>query len=475
MGRKLTIGENDLATTHPELAAEWDFERNAPLTPQEVMAGSGTKALWICPKGHSFTAKILHRKTGSGCPVCAGQKAFVGYNDLASTHPELADEWDFERNAPLTPQEVMAGSKKKVFWLCSEGHTYERSIYERKSGYGCLFCSGNTLITGLNDLATKKPELALEWDFERNAPLTPQEVMAGSERRVFWLCPEGHSYDARLSKRNKGSGCPVCASQKVLSGFNDLATKRPDLALEWDFERNAPLTPQEVSSGVARRVFWLCPTGHSYKATVLSRAGGTGCPYCAGQKVLSGFNDLASTHPDLASEWDFERNAPLTPQEVSAGMGKRVYWNCSEGHSYQAVLLNRKNQQSGCPKCANYGYDATQSGLFYFIANKTLMARKVGITNPERKSDRLLSYGSEWKIIKTYTNEDGLLIRDLETHILRWLRKELQLPPYLGKSEMGKAGGQSETFTMDGPSDYEVIQKIEKTLTHLAENRKSPK
>ena len=466
-GTAVLSGFNDLATTNPSLAAEWDFEKNAPLTPKKVSKGSGLKIYWSCASNHSWRATVVSRAgLKRGCPYCAGKAILLGLNDLATTDPSLALEWDIERNAPITPQEVSPGSHKKYFWLCPEGHSYQTSIGTRKRGGGCPYCAGKAILAGYNDLATTQPGVAEAWDYELNAPLTPQEVSAGSDRKFYWLCPSGHSYQAVARSRNTGS-CPYCSGKAVLAGFNDLATTNPSLALEWDIERNAPQTPQSVASGSNKKAFWLCPSGHSYIATINDRSGkSSGCPYCSGRAVLAGFNDLATTNPSLALEWDIERNAPLTPQEVSPGSHKKIFWLCPEKHSYRATLADRSTG-TGCPKCAKYGYDATQEGLFYFIRSETLRARKVGITNTNRTANRVERYGSDWSVVMTFTHSDGLLIRDLETSILRWLRKDLGLPKYLGKQEMGVSGGHTETFSMEGPNDEEVLQKIEETLTEL--------
>lgn len=36
-----------------------------------------------------------------------------GFNDLATTHPELTKEWDYEKNGKLTPLNVVEFSNKK--------------------------------------------------------------------------------------------------------------------------------------------------------------------------------------------------------------------------------------------------------------------------------------------------------------------------------------------------------------------------
>ena len=66
-----------------------------------------------------------------------------------------------------------------------------------------------------------------------------------------------------------------------------------------------------------------------------------------------GRNDLATTHPDLAKEWHPTKNAPLTPQQIITGMGKKIWWKCSKcGYEWSATIVHRKFSHSGCPKCS---------------------------------------------------------------------------------------------------------------------------
>ena len=41
-------------------------------------------------------------------------------NSLAEVHPELVSEW--EKNLPLTPDDITFGSNKKVWWKGTCGH-----------------------------------------------------------------------------------------------------------------------------------------------------------------------------------------------------------------------------------------------------------------------------------------------------------------------------------------------------------------
>ena len=344
-------GVNDLASNAPELASQWDMEKNGDLTPDKVTRYSHRKVWWLCGIGHSWCASVNNRYQGQNCPICSGQKVLSGFNDLKTTNPELAKEWNYDKNECLLPTEVTAGSLKKVWWKCKHEHEWKAVIFSRKYGVGCPYCSGHLAIKGKNDLKTIKPDLIKEWDFEKNQRISPEQLTVYSGKTVWWKCLNGHSWKARVYSRSKGSGCPYCAGLKVCSGFNDLASKYPELVSEWDIEKNAPLKPEDVACMTHRHVWWLDAFGHSWKASIAERtAHRTGCPYCAGRKVLVGFNDLLSQNPKLADEWNYEKNGELLPQMIIAGSHQIVWWKCALGHEWQASPHNR--QVTGCPVCA---------------------------------------------------------------------------------------------------------------------------
>ena len=178
------------------------------------------------------------------------------------------------------------------------------------------------------------------WHPTRNKPLCPSDVSDGSHKRVWWQCGEGHEWQAKVYTVIKdGSGCPYCAGRRAVTGENDLQTLYPEVAKQWDAEKNGTLTPNLVVPSAHDKVWWKCALGHSWQAAVFSRTGRRpgGCPYCTGRKVLAGFNDLGTLMPQLAKEWDSSLNGTLTPAEVSPGSNKRVWWQCADGHVWQAL------------------------------------------------------------------------------------------------------------------------------------------
>lgn len=270
-------------------------------------------------------------------------------NDLATKYPEIAAEWS-TKNLPLKPTMVSAGSHKKVIWVDKLGHEWTASVKSRVQGSGCPYCSHNLVLAGFNDLASRFPEIASEWS-ERNLPLTPDKVTAFKNTRVWWKCHLGHEWYTLISTRSGGSQCPYCSGIKLLIGFNDLATKYPTLAKEWS-ERNLPLTPDMVNEKSTKNVWWKCRTcGYEWKSVVRARAKGSLCPVCADRTVLAGYNDLATTDPELLDEWDYEKNTGTLPTAVSRNSMKIVWWKCSSSHSWRAKITDRTIEQKGCYLC----------------------------------------------------------------------------------------------------------------------------
>ena len=200
--RIILVGFNDLKTKCPEVAKQ-AFGWN----PAEFVYGSHSKAEWICHLGHKWTAAINERAVyGTGCPTCAGLVLLKGFNDLQTIAPHIA-----EQAAGWNPSAIKAGSSEKLAWKCSLDHRWMAQVNSRVGGRGCPICSGKAVLFGYNDLITTHPVLASQahnWN--------PSSITMGSDKKFDWICDEGHIWNASVSKRVSGRGCPSCAK----SGFD---------------------------------------------------------------------------------------------------------------------------------------------------------------------------------------------------------------------------------------------------------------
>ncbi|MBQ1291521.1 MAG: zinc-ribbon domain-containing protein [Lachnospiraceae bacterium] len=248
--------------------------------------------------------------------------------------------------------------------------------------------------------------LMTEWDWDENEKcgLDPRKLTIGSGKKANWICPKGHKWATSIYHRvQRGSNCPYCSNKKVLPGYNDLQSQRPDLMAEWDYEMNT-IDPSTVAVKSNKDASWVCPKGHQYTkkicnradgagcsicaaalrtsfpeqcffyyikkvypdainsyrdifdngmewpAQIYNRANGKGCPCCAHRIVVPGINDLATTDPDLAEEWHPTMNS-LKPTEVTRGQAKKAYWICSKCGNVWQDTLNHRSQGRGCSIC----------------------------------------------------------------------------------------------------------------------------
>lgn len=295
--------------------------------------------------------------------------------------PNLLREWDWDKNSVerLFPEQLQYKSNKKVHWICEKGHEWICTVDKRTSGQNCPYCSNRRVLVGFNDFQTLFPKLAKEWDYESNLGLKPDQVVSGSNKKVYWKCSQcGNHWKASIQARTqRGSGCPKCARIKRgqtrhLSNLEQKGGITDQLLLrEWNYEKNGDLTPQSVTQGSNQKVWWKCTKcSGEWQAKVLNRANGRGCPYCSNHKILVGKNDLATTHPQLVDEWDYEKNGAITPQSITYGSGKKIWWKCPLGHSYHATPLHRTNGNTNCPICNSGRQTSFAEQAFYYYIKK---------------------------------------------------------------------------------------------------------
>ncbi len=395
-----------------DLIGEWDYSKNENLTPDKVSAWSHKKIWWKCSKGHTWPALVSSRSRGLGCPYCSGQRVWVGYNDLATVKPDIAKEWDYERNGELTPNDVSISSGKKVWWKCPKGHRWQAVIANRSKGCGCRVCQ--------TEMQTSFPEQAVFYYVKKAFPDAENRnnvVLEGRELDIYipsqrigiefdgstWhknivndekkddmcakkgitlyrirdaecpaLKPNHMVYEIKLDSYRDDSlekainslllqlkkRLDVCIERdrnKILEQFRvrrkEFSVEESVLKTEWNTEKNGSLTPDLFDLHSREIVWWKCSKGHEWPASIDNRARGKQCPYCSGRKTITGENDLNTCRPDIAKEWNYEKNPELTPSQVKVNSGKSVWWKCSIcGHEWRTRIANRSCGY-GCPKC----------------------------------------------------------------------------------------------------------------------------
>ena len=284
----LQKGDNDLQTRYPEICKKWDYELNEK-QPCDYFPKSTTRVHWICDKGHRWEARICCTVTNNTvCPICSGKKLAKGVNDLATLAPkEILEEWDYEKNG-FSPDGITAHNNRKCWWKCKKcNRKWAVAVEKRmKRGDGCPYCSGRLPKLGETDLATLHPELKSWWS-EDNAQ-DMGEYTEFSYFNVKWRCPTcGEAFKRVIAKQVLYQSCPYCTGRRFIQGKSDLATRRPDLMIEWNYQKNKK-GPECYSTFSNKKVWWMCTVcGNEWFAMINNRSSkGRGCPKCC-RKIIN--------------------------------------------------------------------------------------------------------------------------------------------------------------------------------------------
>lgn len=364
--QKILTGFNDLETRYPDVAKLWHPAKNNNRKPSEVLAGGNKSFWWLGKCGHAWESSVWKAIKGKGCSYCSGRAILQGFNDLETLYPELLSEWDYAKN-DNKPNQYRPGSGVKVWWKCKNyNHSWEASIEARVKGSGCLYCSNQKVLKGFNDLATRMPSIVAKyWDHDKNI-LSLSEVMPSSNKKAWWKCSVGHSYDNWI--RNVvvlKQRCSYCTNKKLLKGFNDLEYK-----------------PSEILSGSHTKVHWVCKKGHNWRAIPYSRTvGKSNCKKCSRAVSLNEKELQDFVEQSLKCEVSYNRRNIIPPFELDIYIPQlkiAIEYNGDYWHSNQ-VLLKKKGlsaseyHQNKINKCKNQDIE------LYFVWDSDWTSKKAFI------------------------------------------------------------------------------------------------
>ena len=295
----------------------------------------------------------MQRHSWRGRAIAQQQQQQQQQSDLSLLDPWLHLQWHSVKNAHLKGIIIKPGSQRKVWWTCDQcpdGHPHEwgAQVSNRSRGSGCPYCSGRA-VCAHNSLATKAPEVAAQWSDSNQG--TPHDFTAASAKRVTWECCHGHEWKTTIKHRTiNQSGCPWCQKLSVVGKTQQhcptLTQSQHPMMQYWDWETNATagFDPSRITCHSTKRTHWIChecPRGqpHRWQATASHVYKGRGCPFCTSRKICV-CNSLKSLHPDMAEEWDYDRNEGV-PEDYTAQSNISVWWRNSKRGSFQARISNR--------------------------------------------------------------------------------------------------------------------------------------
>ena len=244
-------------------------------------------------------------------------------------------------------------------------------------------------------------ETIKQWHPTKNLPLLFESVSPVSAKTVWWFNEEcGHEWQQQIKYRVKSKTiCVYCDNQRVLIGFNDLSTIHPKIASEWHPTKNGTLSPKQFTHGSGKEIWWQCEKGHEWKNSILNRTSQKqNCPYCGNQKIISGNNDLATTHPKLKIFFDTQANKfKLEEIRLLSNKAANITWQCEKGHKWKQSAKSLIKTYS-CSICEGRkiipGINDVLT-LYPFIIPYTLPNNKRKLSYLNHKSSEIL----QWKCL----------------------------------------------------------------------------
>lgn len=364
MAKKLIKGVNDFKTVCPEIAAEWAYDLNGDLTPDQFFPGSDVKAYWRCKKcGSEWQAWVRDRKSGSSqCPVCKKNSKVIP-NNLMDKAPLLAEEWDSELNADLTPDMVAAGSHDYAWWKCRTcGNSYKARIGNRFYGdTGCPNCN--------KERRTSFPEQAILF-YMKQLPcgaigrftsnwFTKGKKCASPEIDIYLpTLGVGIEYDGQmfhsdlekdLEKSNLCDDLGITLYRVREAGCPDIPSVDNDLIQMVKARNDCDLEKaiRNIAHSIEKIYGMICDIDVNLARDKQKIYGMMDCSV----KEAS----FADAYPGFAKFWDYQNNGSLTPDKVSAKSNKEVYWICETcGESFKTPVHRRANSKwCKCTHCAH--------------------------------------------------------------------------------------------------------------------------
>ena len=327
---------------------------------QDYIQPSGQhKIVWhcVCDCGNECNVRASDIKSGNttSCGCMSSRKKSTGLENLIGK--EFGDFIVLNR----APNRITPSGQKTRVWhcrckLCGIERDIQASQLKKFSGK----CTCNKFKP--RDLVGKTYNYLKIISFDKNC-----------DNKNYWNCiclscgKEISIEEKRIINGKKIS----CGCQEKLISYKkrleqtsiskeNLMYGNSKLASEFHPTQNKNLTSDKISMNSNKKIWWLGACGHEWQATVYSRnSNGTGCPFCANQKLLKGFNDFETwcrnnNRNDLLEEWDYEKNK-LLPSEITKSSDKKVYWKCNHcNHRWITKIDSRTRMNSKCPKCASY-------------------------------------------------------------------------------------------------------------------------
>ena len=343
--------DTSLAFKFPEIASEWHPTKNKDLKPDQVTCGSNLEVWWVCEKKHEYKKAIVQRTSRNvGCTECPKYSSSQEIRILT----EIMSIFDLVRSRDIVSGfEIDVLIPEYMIGIEYDSYYYHKQRLEQDLKKG-EWCENNDIKL----FRMREPGLPAQgkWQINSNAKdLTKSDL----NRLIKIIQPNVNQWHRAKCEEyvQEKSFVNEVLYKKYLSYFPSpfpekaLQNTHPHLVQFWDYRKNFPLTPRNFTYGSKHSAWWICENGHSEEKSIYRRVKG-GCGICDGKKVDIS-NCLSTMKPELALEWNYEKNKQLKPETIYFRSGSEVWWQClnNKEHIWKASVETRYNGFRNCEVC----------------------------------------------------------------------------------------------------------------------------
>lgn len=342
----------------PKIAKEWDHERNNNVKTEDISPKDVKSYYWKCKKNHSWTTTAYHRTISkTGCPICKRPTSTPEiriYCELINHFPNIKNRFKIKnREIDIYLPDEKVAIEYDGFYYHKDRQKEDlkkNKFYKDNKIYLIRIREGDLNKISEKDIASDK------FGITKN---TTNKIFETLYIKKFLSKKIFRDYVTKKKFINNSLYKKIVSELPAPPFKESIAFKYPELAKEFDIEKNKPFKASYFRPGSHSRVYWICSndSNHKWKQSVTNRAlRKSRCPKC--RKFNFHINidykkSLKYRSPKLAKEFDLSKNKPLTPETITVNWSKNLFWICknNNNHKWSANVKNRYWNKSGCPIC----------------------------------------------------------------------------------------------------------------------------
>ncbi len=378
-----------------------------------------TEVTIICPDHGDFKQRPTYHLAGNGCQDCGGTKKLTTKTFIKKAKAIHKDRYDYSKVEYVN-------SQTKVTIICPDHGDFRQKPAKHLMGRGCDDCGGTKELTTETFIEKANAIHKDRYDYS-------QVEYVDNKTDVIIICRDHGPFPQAPNSHLSGRGCGDCAGNKPLTTETFIEKAKAFHGDRYDYSQ-----VEYVSTHT--EVTIICPDHGSFPQTPASHLQGNGCGDCAGNKPLTTETFIEKAKAVHGDRYDYSKVEYVN-------IDTNVTIICRDHGDFPQIPYNHIYIETGCPDCADYGFNPSEPCVLYYIAVTTDdgdTRYKIGITKNSVQDRYPGPDLARIRIIKTWRYAIGRSAAEREAEILRQYAGDRYFGP-----DILLRGGNSELFTHD--------------------------